>query len=357
MPGKRKGGKKGPQKKPENIIPIGSMRNPDAEDIREDEEADFSEMPFPRRGISTNDMSRFHRIIEQEIETRGLETPEEVNAFLEKHMTGRTIDEIVAGHDMTAEEEARAILEESDNADEPEEILEICVRALSVYPMLIEAKVTLAMVMAEDAAQAVLSLKTVIIEHENMWGREFMEEHRGHFWGVHETRSYMMARAQLVQVLVETGFFSLAAREIEEMLDLNPDDNQGMRDILRGLYIAEMQLEKLGELNQQFADGDFAVPLWSRVFHLYFENRLEEAEAAARKAHEQNPHVAAYLTGRKKAPEEEPPGYQLGSPEEAQFCYQCLEPACFFHEDFVSWLKSLKGLSAPRKKSSRKRKK
>ncbi len=206
---------------------------------------------------------------------------------------------------------------------------------------------------SDSLEEALLNIKTAIVTHERRWGPEFMEENRGHFWGLLETRPYMMVRLQLVKLFTLAEFYELAAREAEEMLTLNPSDNQGVRDPLRGLYLALAWLEELEALNKEYDDGFFATAAWSKVFLLFLKGQLKRAEKAATKAHEANPHVAGLLCGRKKPPKTMPDMYSPGSPEEAFICHDFLSVACAEHPTMVEWLSSLKAL---REKPSGRRK-
>ncbi len=60
-------------------------------------------------------------------------------------------------------------------------------------------------------------------------GPEFFEENVGHFWGIVETRPYMRARLGLAFTLWGTGERDAAIEQAQDMLRLNPGDNQGVR--------------------------------------------------------------------------------------------------------------------------------
>ncbi|HEY2289054.1 MAG TPA: tetratricopeptide repeat protein [Thermoanaerobaculia bacterium] len=62
-------------------------------------------------------------------------------------------------------------------------------------------------------------------------------EQAGEFWEILETRPYMRARAGLAKVLVEQERLGEAVEHYQEMLRLNPNDNQGLRHTLVNLLI------------------------------------------------------------------------------------------------------------------------
>ncbi|MDO4352982.1 MAG: hypothetical protein Q4D00_07655, partial [Clostridia bacterium] len=58
----------------------------------------------------------------------------------------------------------------------------------------------------------------------------------GRFWGIFETRPYMRARYNYIELLLALGKYKKAVEECEEMLELNSNDNTGIRYTLMGLY-------------------------------------------------------------------------------------------------------------------------
>ena len=63
-------------------------------------------------------------------------------------------------------------------------------------------------------------------------------EAAGHFWDLLGTRPYMRARQGLAETLIERRRFAEAAEHFQDMLRLNPGDNQGVRSSLVNLLIA-----------------------------------------------------------------------------------------------------------------------
>ena len=61
--------------------------------------------------------------------------------------------------------------------------------------------------------------------------RRFVED-KGHFWLVLETRPYMRARFALAEDLWFSGSHDVAIGHLRAMLELNPNDNQGLRYVL-----------------------------------------------------------------------------------------------------------------------------
>ena len=103
----------------------------------------------------------------------------------------------------------------------------------------------------------------------------------GHFWGLVETRPYMRARQGLADNLVERKRFAEAVEHFQDMLRLNPDDNQGVRHTLVNLLIALDRDEEAGELLDRYAEDNLALLDYPRALLRF---RREGDSPAARKS-------------------------------------------------------------------------
>jgi hypothetical protein len=81
---------------------------------------------------------------------------------------------------------------------------------------------------------------------------------------------------------------------------------------------------------------------WCRVLEQYLSGRLAGATKALARAREMNPHVEAYLTGRKLPPRQIPGQYSAGQPNEAACYAKDLRGAWLAHRQAVSWLRERK---------------
>jgi tetratricopeptide (TPR) repeat protein len=153
---------------------------------------------------------------------------------------------------------------------------------------------------------------------ERALGPKVFKNEVGYFWGLIETRPYMRARAGLADCLWLLGERQQAIKHYEDMLRLNPNDNQGIRYILVNCLLAvgaDLSVEKL--LNQYNDDiacsWTFSRALW--IFRK--EGPSHKANEALKKAVKQNPFVPLYLLGKKKMPRSLPPYVGIGDENEA----------------------------------------
>ena len=91
-------------------------------------------------------------------------------------------------------------------------------------------------------------------------GPEAFEEDVGQFWGILETRPYMRARAGLAQCLWQLGRRKESVEHYQELLRLNPNDNQGIRYLLAACLLELGRDSELNELIERYdEDGS---PFW-----------------------------------------------------------------------------------------------
>jgi tetratricopeptide (TPR) repeat protein len=178
-------------------------------------------------------------------------------------------------------------------------------------------------------------MRAVVEAGEHSLGEQKFIEDRGHFWGILETRPYMRARRELAMALLGGGQFREAAAEFAGMLELNPNDNQGVRDYLLGVYLALDDLDGAASLFRQY-DDDSAAFAWGRVFLLMLSGRRTEAKKALEQAFHNNPWTAQFFFGER--PPNDPDSWVMGDPDEGDHAAAALLPACAEHPDIIVWI-------------------
>jgi len=218
----------------------------------------------------------------------------------------------------SAVDQAQQIMYDAWEATTRRQRVALAKRAIEISADCADAYVLLAEETAKSLDEALDLYRRGVVAGERALGKKAFEEDVGHFWGLLETRPYMRARAGLAQSLWEAGSRDEAVEHYQDMLRLNPNDNQGIRDLLMP-YLIELGRDADAEnLFGQYKEDGMAVWMYSRAL---LDFRKEGNSLAATKslkaAFEENKHVPAYLLGRKKMPRHLPDYYGFGDENEA----------------------------------------
>lgn len=188
-------------------------------------------------------------------------------------------------------------------------------RALHLNPKHIATRLIL--LESEPLLTKIYKLTNLLKDAEEELGKDF-ERYKGAFWGFHETRPYMRVRDALAQALAEDGKEELAIAHWQEMLVLNPNDNQGLRYVLAASYLRQNRLQDFQRLYNQFIDEASGHWAWYRVFYGVLGGEVEPRLAPLLADAKQKNRFVLPLLKHGKAPKGELPGhYMMGSQEEA----------------------------------------
>jgi len=239
----------------------------------------------------------------------------------------------------------------SCDSRDPMMAMAYALRAVRLEPACLDARVLLAIAAGGPASEFIEELEKILAVGEADLGPDFFKQNRGHFWGLTETRPYMRARHHLALELYNAGRIAEAIHHFEEMLQLNPSDNQGLRYSLLGHYLEAGDLDGARRLFKTYGDEPFAMFLWSRVLERYLSGDLIGAVEALHHARKQNPHVEPFLVGKARLPKTRPDYYGIGDMAEAITCMEAIGPAWKKHREAIQWLKKEHGSGHIFKKS------
>jgi tetratricopeptide (TPR) repeat protein len=222
----------------------------------------------------------------------------------------------------------------------PQEAMKLARQALDLNPHCVDALLLVARATMREREDLLEAVATAVRAGEEDLGRAFFKSNRGHFWGILETRPYMRARAFLAELLAEAGRIEEAIEHLEAMLKLNPNDNQGLRYVLLGHYLALDRLEGARRLFEEYDQEDSAMFAWGRVLERYLTGDQLQAQNALKDALTLNRFAKAYLRGAKRLPRRLPGYYGLGDKNEGIVCAVELGAAWAKHGEAVDWLNS-----------------
>lgn len=269
---------------------------------------------------------------------RKFESTEELQAFL-NGLTGRSIDDIVL-ESASDSERAQQLVYEAFEIFPSEEAATLAKQALALDGGCVDAQLILAQLSGSARDGYATELEEIVSSAEASLG-PMLQEEAGHFWGILETRPYMRACLELAFALWRSGREVQACERLARMLELNPNDNQGVRGTLVGWRLATGDVAGARRVLDQYSDTGEAVLAWGRVLACWMANDLEAAAGALELARESNPHAERYFNGSWDFPdaEDEPDFYSSREESEAVVCAVALGPAWHRQPDARLWLR------------------
>lgn len=242
------------------------------------------------------------------------ESIDEINAFTQSLLeSGQPID--MPGDSPL--EQAQDLMYKAFDAQGTRRI-RLARRALTISEDCADAYVLL----AEEAAKSLEETKDLyekgVTAGERALGTEMFEENAGHFWGIIQTRPYMRARAGLAGCLYALGQREEAAAHYQDMLRLNPNDNQGIRYSLANLLLELERYDDFDALFEQYPDEYTAAMTYPRALATFQREGASKAAVKQLKtALSRNRFVPMYLLGERKLPRYLPEYIGVGDEDEA----------------------------------------
>ncbi len=211
-------------------------------------------------------------------------------------------------------------------------------RALEIFPDCADAYNVLAETEAGSAAEAYTFYQQGVDAGQRALGEDVFKQHIGHFWGMIETRPYMRARRGLADCLWALGRKQDSIVQCEALLELNPDDNQGIRHGLMSRYLAMRDDAEAARLFRRYPHDSSAAFVWSRVLLDLRRGDQVAAKADLSAAMDCNPHVAGFFAGKRKPPVTLPERYSPGDRNEAVVYMASFAEAWLASPDAMDWL-------------------
>jgi len=266
----------------------------------------------PDRRALERVMSDLHRLMAEQT----FDSLEEVQQFVSQTLTqgeGRVPRKVPR----TRLEEAQDLMYEAWGARGADRAT-VARKALQISPDCADAYVLLAEETARSPEEARDLYAQGVAAGERALGERIFREDAGHFWGIIATRPYMRARAGLAHCLWQMGDQEAAVDHVQDMLRLNPGDNQGLRFVLAEWLLELGRNDELARLLDDYKEDCTAA--WVYTWALWsFRRQGDNAESRRRlrEAVRTNPHVPDYLLGRRRLPRHMPALIGLGDDSEA----------------------------------------
>jgi len=252
----------------------------------------------------------------KELEQQNFKSDEELNKYLQENIMGNELD-FDEDEQLTNPQKAQDLVWDAWELEYADDRIELALQALKLDKNCADAYNLLAADKAKNYLEVLnYYLKAIKVGKESL-GKEF-EELKGTFWGFHQTRPYMRAMAGLAYTYLHSNQFQKAIDTWEEMLELNPNDNQGIRYELITALLAVKKYKDVEKLISDFEDDASATWLYSKAYLFYNQkNKKPLATKALMKAMMFNPYVPLYIFSLKEMPDELPEYVGMGDENEA----------------------------------------
>ena len=278
-------------------------------------------------------MEKTHLDVQRILDGHDFSSTDEMQAFLNANLVGKSVPQ---QHPVTPLEQTQDICYEAFEARGRKQI-QLAKKALEICPDCVDAYVLLAEA-CSDAEESYDLYAQGVAAGERLLGEQFFKEEAGHFWGILETRPYMRARFGMAEALEEMERTDEAISHYQEMLRLNPNDNQAVREVLLACLLETKCTNEAEALLKQYKESGMAVWSYGRAL-LTFIQKGDNAMARKQLANaiKVNSFVPEYLLDDELMPPL-PQSYRIGSKEEAAVCVDVLQCAWKTTPDALDWL-------------------
>lgn len=252
----------------------------------------------------------------KELEQQNFKTDEEINKYLQEHVMGNELD-FDEDIELTDAQKAQDLVWDAWELEYADDRIEFANQALKLDKNCADAYSLLAVDKAKNYLEILNYYLKAIKAGKESLGKEF-EECKGTFWGFHQTRPYMRAMNGLAFTYLHSNQIQKAIDTWKEMLELNPNDNQGVRYSLIIALLAVKKFKEVEKLINDYKDDASTTWLYSKAY-LFFNQKDKKplATKALVKAMLFNPYVPLYIFGLRKMPDELPEYIGMGDENEA----------------------------------------
>lgn len=180
--------------------------------------------------------------------------------------------------------------------------------------------------------------KGIKIGKENFKGK-FLEKNKGRFWYIHETRPFMRCLQHYSDCLYSMGKTKESVAILEEIIELNKNDNQGVRDQLLLYLIILEENKKFEKYAQMFKEDDSTFSLFNRaLFAFKTEGETDNTNKQLQRANNQNKFVVTKLLSKKTIINTND-YYSWGSEDEANYYAEFAKSIWENTNKAILWLK------------------
>jgi tetratricopeptide (TPR) repeat protein len=270
----------------------------------------------PQVSLGGQAMERELQQITALLEEQKFDSVEEANAFLKQLNLNQS--QTGSMKNSSNKDQAQDLI--YDAWDEPnfKKRIQMAKDALILFPDTADAYNILAENAAATVKESAYYYKQGILAGERELGEAFFKKNKGFFWGHLETRPYMRAKMGYAEACASMENTSEAIKHYMELLELNPNDNQGVRDLLLLAYLETGDWKNGSALINKYKNDNSASFNYNRMLIEYGLHGLSvKLKSLLKDAKKQNPYVPSYLLAKKRIPRQTPEYMGFGDDREA----------------------------------------
>ena len=255
----------------------------------------------------------FHHFIQKLINEQQPQSPEELKKLLDS-MVGKKVDDFKIEPE-SDEEKARALVREANELP-TDKGRRRAKKAIKIFPDCIEAYEYMGSTYSYYHKSAEYFAQGVEVGRR-VFGGDFLKKNKGHFYGITEARPFMRCLGNLAECHYSLGQTPKAIEIWKEMLELNSNDNQGVRYNLASALLEKKMFKDFEKLMKQFKDDGSIMFYFPKALYKFTQlGDCKESITALKIAKAGNGYVVPMLL-ETYPPEEYADSYMMGSKEEA----------------------------------------
>lgn len=271
--------------------------------------------------------------MEKIMEDKGFDTFEDADEFIKGAVGSGEMDK----YEPKSPEDKAQMLAYDAISKKGEERRKMALEALEINSNCADAYVILAELEKNKQKKMELYQKGVDAGRKTLGDAIFAKE-KGNFWYIVSTRPFMRAMEGLAFLKWGLGNLDEVEKILEEILELNPDDNQGMRYFLFILYMQKNKIDDAEKLINAYADEESATWEYNKALLLYTRSGITmQSKRAIRSAFDSNKYVPAMMITGKALPRDR--GFiSPGQPDEAASYIKECGPLWVRDKGALKWL-------------------
>lgn len=191
----------------------------------------------------------------------------------------------------------------------------------------------------EEPDEQIRLFREALAAAERVIGQNWMKDFKGLFWVAPETRPVMIAMSNLAKCLQEYNEFDEALALFRKLIELNPNDNQGIRYLLANCLFDAHCDDELEKLLAKHDNDPSAALLYTKAVHLFRkEGPSQRAADALNRAFNENIHVPSLVSDIFEMPDEPPDSIGFGDMSEAVAYYFDSAHFWWFTKGSMKWM-------------------